>query len=40
MATDRLVQLIQPVMIVVLATVVGGIVLSVMLPMLELYQNI
>jgi len=40
MATDRLVQLIQPIMIVVMAVVVGSIILSVMLPILTLYQNI
>ena len=38
-ALDRLVQLIQPVMIVILAVVIGAIMLSVMLPMLELYSN-
>lgn len=39
-ATDRLVQLIQPVMIVIMAVIVGSIILSVMLPILSLYQNI
>jgi type IV pilus assembly protein PilC len=39
-ALDKLVQLIQPVMIVILAVVIGGIMLSVMLPMLSLYENI
>jgi len=38
-ALDRLVQLIQPVMIVILAVVIGSILLSVMLPILELYNN-
>jgi len=38
-ALDRLVQLIQPIMIVILAVVIGSILLSVMLPILELYNN-
>jgi len=38
-ALDRLVQLIQPVMIIILAVVIGSILLSVMLPILELYNN-
>jgi len=38
-ALDKLVQLIQPVMIIILAVVIGAIMLSVMLPMLSLYQN-
>lgn len=36
---DRLRQLIEPIMIVFLAVVVGGIVLSAILPMFSLYQN-
>jgi type IV pilus assembly protein PilC len=39
-ALDKLVQLIQPIMIVILAVVIGSIMLSVMLPMMEIYQNI
>jgi type IV pilus assembly protein PilC len=38
-ALDKLVQLIQPVMIIVLAVVIGSILLSVMLPMLSIYQS-
>ena len=38
-ALDKLVQLIKPVMIVILAVVIGAIMLSVMLPMMELYNN-
>lgn len=37
---DRLRQLIEPVMIAFLAVVVGGIVLSALLPMFSLYQGI
>jgi type IV pilus assembly protein PilC len=39
-ATGRLVQLIEPVMIVILAVVVGAIMLSVMLPIMTLYENV
>jgi type IV pilus assembly protein PilC len=39
-ALDKLVQLIQPIMIIILAVVIGAIMLSVMLPMLSLYQNV
>jgi len=39
MATGRLVQLLEPVMIVILAVVVGGIMLAVMMPIMTLYQN-
>ena len=39
MATGRLVQLVEPVMIVVLAIVIGGIMLAVMMPLMKLYQN-
>ena len=39
-ATGRLVQLIEPVMIVFLAVVIGSIMLSVMLPIMTLYQNV
>ena len=38
-ALDKLVQLIQPIMIVILAVVIGAIMLSVMLPMMSIYQN-
>jgi len=38
-ALDKMVQLIQPVMIVILAVVIGAIMLSVMLPMMSIYQN-
>ena len=40
MATTRLVTFIEPVMIIIMAVVVGGIMLSVMLPIMTLYQNI
>jgi type IV pilus assembly protein PilC len=40
MATERLVALIQPAMIVIMAVVVGSIILSVMTPMLTLYQSL
>lgn len=38
--TDRLKALIEPLMIVVLAVLVGTIVMSIMLPMFEMFQNI
>ncbi|TAA69174.1 type II secretion system F family protein [Planococcus salinarum] len=38
--TDRLKALIEPLMIVVLAALVGTIVMSIMLPMFEMFQNI
>ncbi|MDR2571152.1 MAG: type II secretion system F family protein [Oscillospiraceae bacterium] len=38
-ALDKLVQLIQPVMIVILAGVIGSVMLSVMLPMMTLYEG-
>ena len=37
-ALDKLVQLIQPVMIVIIAIVIGTIMLSVMLPLMDFYQ--
>ncbi|MGV8906432.1 MAG: type II secretion system F family protein [Acetobacterium sp.] len=40
MATTRLVTFIEPIMIIVMAVLVGGIMLSVMLPVMTLYQNI
>ncbi len=40
MATARLVTFIEPVMIIIMAVIVGGIMLSVMLPIMTLYQNI
>ena len=39
MALDKLVQLIQPVMIVILAVVIGSIMLAVMLPMMSIYDG-
>lgn len=39
-ATTRLLTLIEPVMIVTMAVIVGGIMLSVMLPILTMYNNI
>jgi type IV pilus assembly protein PilC len=38
--TDRLKALIEPLMIVLLAGLVGTIVLSIMLPMFEMFQNV
>ncbi len=40
MATTRLVTFIEPIMIIFMAIVVGAIILSVMLPIMTLYQNI
>jgi type IV pilus assembly protein PilC len=40
MATTRLVAFIEPAMIITMAVMVGGIMLSVMLPIMSLYQNI
>jgi len=40
MATTRMVTFIEPVMIIIMAVIVGGIMLSVMLPIMTLYQNI
>lgn len=40
MATTRLVTFIEPVMIIFMAFIVGAIILSVMLPIMTLYQNI
>ena len=39
-ATTRLLTLIEPIMIVSMAVIVGGIMLSVMLPILTMYNNI
>lgn len=39
-ATDRLKSLIEPLMIVVLAAVVGVIVLAIMVPMFDMYEHI
>ena len=39
-ALDKLVQLIQPVMIIILAVVIGLVMLSVMLPMLNIYDSV
>jgi len=38
-ALDKLVQLIQPVMIIIMAGIIGVVMLSVMMPMMSLYQN-
>ncbi|KYG58085.1 type II secretion system F family protein [Planococcus maritimus] len=38
--TDRLKALIEPLMIVVLATLVGTIVLAIMMPMFEMFNNV
>ncbi len=38
-ATDRLVTLIQPVMIIIMAVIVGGIMLAVMIPIFQLYSS-
>lgn len=38
--TDRLKALIEPLMIVVLATLVGTIILAIMMPMFEMFQNV
>ena len=40
MATTQLVTFIEPMMIIIMAVIVGGIMLSVMLPIMTLYQNI
>ncbi|MDR2600573.1 MAG: type II secretion system F family protein [Oscillospiraceae bacterium] len=40
MAMDKLVELIQPVMIIILAVGIGSVLLAVMLPMMEMYNNI
>lgn len=39
-ATQRLISIAEPVMIVVLGVIVGSVVLSVMLPMMQYYQSI
>ncbi len=39
-ATQRLITIAEPVMIVIMAVIVGAVVLSVMLPMMQYYQNI
>ncbi|MCL2069068.1 MAG: type II secretion system F family protein, partial [Oscillospiraceae bacterium] len=39
-ATGRLVSLIEPVMIIFLAVIIGAIMLSVMLPVMSLYENV
>ena len=38
-ALDKLVQLIQPVMIVIMAGIIGTVMVSVMMPMMNLYQS-
>ena len=37
---QRMVALVEPIMIVLMAVVVGFIIISIMLPMLQIYQNI
>lgn len=39
-ATDRLKSLIEPLMIVLLASIVGTIVMSIMVPMFEIFQHV
>lgn len=39
-ATVRMVQLVEPVMIVVMALIIGVVMLAVMLPIISLYQNV
>jgi type IV pilus assembly protein PilC len=38
-ATERLVKLVEPAMLVLMAVIIGTIMISVMLPMMTLYQN-
>ncbi|MCL2627171.1 MAG: type II secretion system F family protein [Oscillospiraceae bacterium] len=38
-ALDKLVQLIQPVMIVIMAGIIGTVMMSVMMPMFDMYNN-
>lgn len=40
MATTQLVTFIEPIMIIIMAVIIGGIMLSVMLPIMTLYQNV
>jgi len=39
-ALDKLVQLLQPVMIVIMAVVIGTVMLSVMIPMMTMFQDV
>lgn len=39
-ATTKLLTLIEPVMIIIMAVVIGSIMLSVMLPIIQIYQNV
>ncbi|MDQ0269990.1 type II secretory pathway component PulF [Cytobacillus purgationiresistens] len=39
-ATDRIKSLIEPVMILVLASIVGTIVISIIVPMFEIFNHI
>jgi len=39
-ALDKLVQLLQPVMIVIMAVVIGTVMLSVMIPMMTMFQGV
>ena len=40
MATTQLVTFIEPIMIIIMAVIIGGIMLSVMMPIMTLYQNV
>ena len=40
MATTQLVTFIEPIMIIIMAAIIGTIMLSVMMPIMTLYQNI
>jgi type IV pilus assembly protein PilC len=40
MATQRLVSLMEPIMIIVMAAVVAGVIVSVLLPIFQMYQSI
>ncbi|MCL2698646.1 MAG: type II secretion system F family protein [Oscillospiraceae bacterium] len=39
-ALDKLVQLLQPVMIVIMAVVIGTVMMSVMIPMMTMFQGV
>jgi type IV pilus assembly protein PilC len=40
MAVQRLVTFIEPIMIIFMAFIIGSVMLSVMMPIVSLYQNI
>lgn len=40
MATERMVKIVEPVMIVIMAGIIGTVMLSVMLPIMSLYNNL